>query len=471
MTPGAPTDDGRREALGLHLANVVDNLQFIADLGYGDVSLAVPNSDGSLVVVADARPMTAVASLASTREGRTLSEAEEPEAYAALERGEVVADERRRTVRGISFVTMAYPVGEPEPEAVVIRNLALQVLESPGKMETVFMSIAEEILGTLSETPLIDAEYGEPFATVRRAGDGVMRIGVDGTVTYASPNSVNIMRLAGIEGTVSGRPVTRLPGAEYAVNPVLTSRGALRTEIEAGDRVIGYRTINLGDGAVVLVEDLTDARRREQELKVKEATIREVHHRVKNNLQTVASLLRIQGRRAGSEEVRRALAEATERVSSMAVVHELLAASTDEQIDFTEAAETVVDMVRRGLEGEATAVDVTVKGTSGYVPAQIAASLALVVAELVHNAIEHGFEGRDSGSVVVEMRRLTEEFVLTVRDDGTGLPEDFDIADTPNLGLEIVRTIVEDDLHGTLSFGKGRGTTITVRFPLDAAEG
>ena len=140
-------------------------------------------------------------------------------------------------------------------------------------------------------------------------------------------------------------------------------------------------------------------------------------------------------------------------------------------IDFTEAAQTVVDMVRRGLEGEATSVDVTVKGSSGFVPAQVATSLALVVAELVHNAIEHGFHGCDTGSVVVEMRRLAEEFVLTVRDDGTGLPEGFDISNTPNLGLEIVRTIVEDDLHGTLSFGKGRGTTVTVRFPLSANEG
>jgi two-component sensor histidine kinase len=337
-------------------------------------------------------------------------------------------------------------------------------------METVFMGIAEDLLGVLAEDPIMDAEFAEPFATVRRAGDGVMRVARDGHITYASPNSVNIMRLAGIEGSIAGRPVTNLPGGEYAVKPVLGAPGALRTEIEAGDRVIGYRSINLGEGAVVLVEDLTDARRREQELKVKEATIREVHHRVKNNLQTVASLLRIQGRRAGSDEVRRALAEATERVSSMAVVHELLAQSTDEQIDFTEAAETVVDMVRKGLEGEATGIEVTVKGTSGYVPAQIAASLALVVAELVHNAIEHGFEGRDSGTVTVEMRRLAEEFVLTVRDDGVGLPEGFDITDTPNLGLEIVRTIVEDDLHGTLSFGRGRGTTITVRFPMEAQE-
>jgi len=470
MTADVSTDRRLTDAIGLHLANIAENLQFIADLGYGDVSLAVRNDDGALVVVADARPMTAVASLASSRVGRTLTQADEPGAYACLEQQETVADERRRTVRGISFVTMAYPVTDSNPPAVIIRNLAEQVLDSPGKMETVFMSIAEELIGVLTEGVLMDAEYGEPFSTVRRAGDGVMRVQTDGIVSYASPNSMNIMRLAGIEGSIAGRAATLLPGAEYAINPVLTAPGALRTEIEAADRVVGYRSINLGSGAVVLVEDLTDARRREQELKVKEATIREVHHRVKNNLQTIASLLRIQGRRADSDEIRRALAEATERVASMAVVHELLAASTDEHVDFTEAAETVVDMVRRGLAGDASTVAVTVKGSSGTLPAQSATSLALVLAELVHNAIEHGLAGSDEGTVAVEMRRLDEEFVLTVRDNGVGLPAGFDLSSTANLGLEIVRTVVEDDLHGTLSFGKGRGTTVTVRFPL-AGEG
>jgi two-component system, response regulator PdtaR len=135
--------------------------------------------------------------------------------------------------------------------------------------------------------------------------------------------------------------------------------------VEFAGRVLGYRAIRVERGVVVLVEDRTEARRREQQLKVKEATIREVHHRVKNNLQTIASLLRIQARRVESEEARHALAEANERVSSMAVVHDMLASSTEEQIDFTEAARTVVDMVHRGLAGECAAVQVSVEGSTG----------------------------------------------------------------------------------------------------------
>ena len=253
--------------------------------------------------------------------------------------------------------------------------------------------------------------------------------------------------------------------------PVVKAVGkALHTEVSGGDRQIGFRAIGLSDGGLVLVEDVTEARQREQEIKVKEATIREVHHRVKNNLQTIASLLRIQARRASSEEAQRALSEAMERVSSMAVVHELLEGSTEERIDFTDAAHTVVDMVRRGLAGEGSGPLVSVKGRTGEVPAQVATSLALVLAELVHNAIEHGFTERGDGNVAVEMRRLRKELVLTVRDDGVGLPAGFDIAESPKLGLAIVRTIVEDDLSGTLSFGRGPGSTVTVRFPLPAED-
>ena len=455
-----------------HLDNVADNLQLVADLGYGDVALAVPTAAGTLRVVADARPMTAIAAIASTRVGRSLRHDDEPEAYAALGGTGVVVGQRRRITRGISYLTTAYPVGPAEsPYGVMLRDLALQVVEAPGKMEQVFMQAAEELLALLAAAPLLDVDSGEPFATVRRAGDGLIRADERGVSTYASPNAVNIMKLAGLEGVIAGRDVAVLPGAGEAILPVLTTRSARGLEIAAGDRVLGYRAIGLDDGVLILVEDNTEARRREAEIKVKEATIREVHHRVKNNLQTIASLLRIQGRRAESEEARRALAEAMERVSSMAVVHEMLAASTEERIDFAEAANTVVDMVRRGLAGENPGITVGVEGGTGLVPAQVATSLALVIAELVHNAIEHGFAARAQGDVRVTMRRLPGEIVVTVRDDGVGLPQGFAIDSSANLGLAIVRTIVQDDLRGTLTFGKGRGATVTVRFPhADSAE-
>lgn len=449
-----------------HLSNVASNLQLVADLGYGDVALAIVDS-GQLRVVADARPMTAIAAVVASRVGQVLSSVEEPEAYEALASRSAVCGLRRRTTRGISYTTSARPVGPPaEPYAVLIRDVASQVIEAPGKMEVAFMSLAEKVLETLERLPLVDIDSGEPFTTFRRAGDGVMEVDSADQVVYASPNAMNIMRLAGVEGGIVGRAAVTLPGGSTAIKPVVRSKGARAVIVEIAERSLMYRTIGFDSGALVLVEDITDAVRREQELRVKEATIREVHHRVKNNLQTIASLLRIQARRTGSEEASRALAEAVERVSSMAVVHELLAASTEESVDFAEAARTVVDMVRQSLAPGDMGLRVTVEGETGLIPASAATSLALVVAELVHNAIEHGIAERTDGSVAVTMRRLPGELHLVVRDDGVGLPDGFSLDSSANLGLAIVKTVVADDLRGTLSFSAARGTTVTIRVPV-----
>lgn len=450
-----------------HLRNVASNLQLAADLGYGDVALLVPTESGELRTLADARPMTAAAAVPVSRVEETVSRDEEPEAYDAIASGATACGSRRRTRRGISFTSTAYPIGPVgKPYAVVVRHLGQGVADAPGKMEVAFMRLAQLVLERLQQGPIVDFDSEQPYATTRLAGDGVIEVGAGGVVDYASPNAVNIMRLAGSEGPLVGAPASALPGGASAVAPVLGSGAAREMTVDVSGRSLRYRTIALAEAALVLVEDVTEARRRDQELRVKEATIREVHHRVKNNLQTIASLLRIQARRSSSEEAAHALREAVERVSSMAVVHEMLAESTEESVDLAAAIRTVVDMVVRGHTGADTKILLKVQGDTGLVTAPVATSLALVAAELVHNAIEHGVGSRGRGSVTVNMRRTPVEVVLTVHDDGPGFPADFSADSSANLGLAIVRTVVEDDLRGTLSFGTAAGTLVSVRVPV-----
>ncbi|MDO9557398.1 MAG: histidine kinase N-terminal domain-containing protein [Coriobacteriia bacterium] len=470
MEPQVTSPDYVQGHARVHLENVTGNLQFVADLGYGDVALAAVGPEG-LMVIADARPMTAVAAVASTRVGQLLDADVETEAFLVMAEGGVVHGERRRSTRGISYITSAYAVGRGEhPYGVILRDLSQFVVEAPGKMERVFMSLAERVLDALCQGPLVDVDGVTPFTTTRRAGDGVIEVDASGIVSYSSPNAVNIMCMAGVDGGLDGHRVVELPGCSSVVAPVLGSGTAHAGTVEVSGRALRVRAIDLYEGAVVLVEDITDVRRREQELLVKEATIREVHHRVKNNLQTVASLLRIQARRTANEEASRSLEEAVERVSSMAVVHEMLAASTEERVDLAAAVRVVVDMVRQGLAGGESDVEVTVEGETGLVPAAVATSLALVTAELVHNAIEHGTGLGREGRVSLSMRRLPDELHFVVRDDGVGLPEGFDPVADANLGLAIVRTVVEDDLRGTLDFSVARGTTVAVRIPLPGIE-
>lgn len=458
-----PVSNGRvRE----HVENIAANLQLTADLGYGDITLLTPQADG-LLVVADARPMTAMSAIPLTRVGALVTRSEEPEAYDAMETGAPACSVNRRIRRGISFTSTGYPVGPAEcPYGVAVRHVAQPVAEAPGRMEVAFMGLAGRVLERLQAGPLVDLDSGLPYATTRSAGDGVMEVGADGMVAYASPNAVNILRLAGLEGALEGSPTAAIPGGLTAVAPVLGTGGARDVTVAVSGRSLRYRTIALATGALVLVEDVTDAVRREQELHVKEMAIREVHHRVKNNLQTIASLLRIQARRSTNDEAVRALEEAVERVSSMAVVHEMLASSADESVDLTAAVTTVVDMVRRGLTGADSDITITVGGETGLVPAQVATSFALVVAELVHNAIEHGVGPLGHGVVNVSLERGDDDVTLAVRDSAAALSPEFEADSSSHLGLAIVKTVVEDDMRGTLRFEVDGETVVTVDVPL-----
>ena len=169
-------------------------------------------------------------------------------------------------------------------------------------------------------------------------------------------------------------------------------------------RAIPLRENGERSGAIVLCRDVTELRHQEQELITKDATIREIHHRVKNNLQTVASLLRIQSRRTHSEEAREALVQAMRRVSAIAVVHDTLSEGLTQTVDFDEVFDRVLKLVAEVAAGAGTRAQTRSTGTFGKLPSAYATPLALALTELVTNAVEHGLAGRE-GKVEIEAKR------------------------------------------------------------------
>jgi two-component sensor histidine kinase len=222
-------------------------------------------------------------------------------------------------------------------------------------------------------------------------------------------------------------------------------------------------------GGVVLltVHDVTDNAQRERELRIKSAMIQEIHHRVKNNLQTIAALLRIQARRTGSPDVGTILQETIDRILSISYVHDLLARQESNQVDLREVAQQIISEVSQGILDPITKVRFTLDAPGIHLPAQQATSCALVINELLHNTVEHGFSGASEGSVFVRLTVDSVQITLEVVDDGKGLPASFDLRTSGSLGLQIVQTLVRDDLKGTFGLASvdGHGTQATVRFP------
>jgi two-component sensor histidine kinase len=235
-------------------------------------------------------------------------------------------------------------------------------------------------------------------------------------------------------------------------------------ELEVDGVVVVLRAIPLFSGgepgALVLARDVTELRRREAQLLSKDATIREIHHRVKNNLQTVAALLRLQSRRMKEPEASEALQESVRRVTAIALVHEILSQSLEESVAFDaiadQLAKMTLDVVTTGHRPVIRRI-----GSFGTVPGQVATPLSLVLSELLQNAVEHGL----AEYIRVYVRRDGEALEMRVVDDGKGLPSDFDPTSSDRLGLQIVRSLAVGEMRGSFALGQAEPDPADVRPP------
>jgi two-component sensor histidine kinase len=190
--------------------------------------------------------------------------------------------------------------------------------------------------------------------------------------------------------------------------------------------------------------------------------VQEMHHRIKNNLQTVSDLLTLEMRSKGRVNANECLKESIARIRSIAAVHDLLSAQNVRMADIKELAEMIVENCARGA-GSPDQVGILVQGESVLLPSKQATALALVLTELINNALEHAFNG-DGGTLLISIDEHAGQVVVSVRDNGKGVPDGFSLDGGAHLGLQIVRTLVTKDLGGTLQLSSNGGTTATVRF-------
>lgn len=349
---------------------------------------------------------------------------------------------------------------------------------TPTRLELTYVSIGDSLVRMVAEGafPSLAAPTGGRRGAPR-VGDGVIRLDAAGLVLYASPNAISAIHRLGHKGAVIGTVLAAiiadvLSRSESPIDEslalVLTGRAAWRSELSSRAATISLRAVPITEdgvrvGALVLSRDVTELRRREQELLTKEATIREIHHRVKNNLQTVAALLRLQGRRLPEGQAKTALEEAVRRVGTIALVHETLSHGLDETVDFDEIAVRGLHAVVEVATSEHP-VTSTVVGTFGRMQAEDATSMAMIISELVQNAVEHGLADH-GGTLEVKAERREEggDDVLhvTITDDGVGLPPGFRPR-MVGLGTRIVTSLVQD-LRGTIRWEKGETSGTVVR--------
>jgi len=469
----------------LHM--LVGDGQLLADLAFADIVLWVPTDDG-FVAVAHSRPSSAATLFYRDFVGQGVKPQWRDQVTQAFETATIVDSNapdwyeemptRLRAVPVIRRVSATSAETVPTPIGVLTRHTNLSAARTPSRQELTFNECANDLFAMIAsgDFPDLGAPTG-PRRGAPRASDGLIRLDVDGVTTFASPNALSAFNRMGfadeLEGESLAEVTTRLLSGNIIVDEslplVVTGRAPWRTDIEARGVTVSLRTIpvrNRGErtGAIVLCRDVTELRHQERELITKDATIREIHHRVKNNLQTVASLLRIQARRTHSDEAREALSQAMRRVAAIAVVHDTLSEGLAQIVDFDDVFDRVLLLVAEVAASHNTTVHPKKSGRFGELPSEYATPLALALTELVTNAVEHGLAGR-SGEVEIVANRSVDALTVKVVDNGTGLPEG---KVGSGLGTQIVRTLIQGELSGTIDWHTmvGTGTEVTIEVPL-----
>ncbi|MFZ9840534.1 MAG: sensor histidine kinase [Candidatus Nanopelagicales bacterium] len=427
------------------LAQLVSEWTLLADLSFSDLLLWVPKwHDRGYVCVAQIRPVTAPTTIDSDLVGSFQSD-----------RRLTAVDQATSQLQIIEAGTItAIPIIQSGTVIAVIERHRGERQE--GALTTAYLSAAKKLFAMAKAGQFPPAVNAATISSLPRVGDGVLLLNSDGIVEFASPNATSAFRRLGLAtnligtelGAVSVSLVKQVGVINEAINLIASGTIAGATEIENNLASITLRSYpfvlqNRNDGALVLVRDVTELRRRERALLTKEAALREAHHRVKNNLQTVAALLRMQARRS-STEAKRALAEAERRIEVIALVHETLTLAPAENVQFNDVADRLIALSQQLAT---TPPKIQRIGDFGTYSAEQAVPLAAALSELLQNAIEHG---DNSEEIRIEADLAGKNFKVINRAKTKG-------AHAEGLGLSIVRSLVEGELAGSVTIDSSAG--------------
>ncbi|MGB8646450.1 MAG: histidine kinase N-terminal domain-containing protein [Anaerolineae bacterium] len=460
------------------LARVMSVLAILADLSRADALLCV--RDGEVRVLAHRRPRSIAPVHRNSLDGEAISRQLSPVIYEAFDQNRFLRGSRAHSeAEGAPVMQEVFPVrADGRLIAVLVIETNLLEHERLRRRSRVFQRALANLKWMASRGEPLDAARLSPFGEY----DGIIYADADRVIRYMSGIATNLYRNIGYSESLLAKPLafTETVDDELARQAIATGACVERELVERGRTwvkkalpieqsdvipLFGLNRPRLA-GVVITIHDDTDARQRELELKIKTTMIKEVHHRVKNDLQTVAALLRMQGRRMQTEEAKLALAEAGNRILSIAVIHEFLSEQDSRIINIREIAGRILTQMQSGVLDPERAIHLKLKGPNILLTARQATSCALVINELLQNALEHGYDQRASGGTIsLTFEDEGDRVMLRVHDDGRGLPADFDLEHVDSLGLRIVRMLVTDDLRGQIEMQSDNGVSAIVRFP------
>lgn len=435
-----------------------------ADIAHATITCFLPTSQGrELYIYRQARPRTQVANVQPDRSGRYVRCLEEPLVTRCL-RQNVALEGRREWSLGAFNHFSVHPLRDR-------RGRCFGVLGFEGAEEDqVFTRQVLTFLESLTRYPQ-EGGQGELFERME-PGDGLLLVAPNKEIIAANNRARHLFQVMDIKQML-GRRTNEVAINWPLVGMVMATGQAESKEFTMHGLALRMRVLpvvaapNAGC-AIVILQDVTELRKKDEELRLKTVVIKEIHHRVKNNLQTIASILRLQARRAQSQEARAVLRDCMARVDSIAIVHEYLSQQDGGLVDVAQVLKGLYGAFLESMVPPSFSLQADFRAETAYLPSEQVTSIALILNELMQNALEHGFQGRREGRLAVAFGARAGSYCLTVADDGQGLPAGFDLAGRNSLGLKIIKTMAEVDLGGSFTLtDQEAGTLATVLIPME----
>jgi len=447
------------------LDTIKNSIKFLSDFIPADIHL-YKIENGFVKIIAEAKPSMYPSFYKRTHIDYVFPLTENP-LFEEVYNEKIFKDGRQgNTFNGFPIYQTLYPILNNNSNLVgflMIEKSLFEYRKWKLKQNWLFQIIVKDIIDAILESSLVETKSLPPMYPV----DGLIVIDTQGYVYYANYTATNTAKNLGLsattlEGSSLEEVFNRGTSKIIEVNP-------LYSELELGidSFTINVKSIPLNNLIIILLRDVSELRQKDQEIKVKSAIIREIHHRVKNNLQSISSLLRLQQRRVSNPETKDILNDSINRINSISIVHDYLSQKNVEVVDIVEMSKNILAEVRNSVVLPDKDISFAISMPNSLLfPSGKAVSIALVLNELLNNTLKHAFKSKEIGKLSLFIEVDSDYLNIIVEDDGVGLPNDFSPDKNSNLGWEIIKTLVQDDLKGKWTIeSKLNGTKIIVSIP------
>ena len=446
------------------LEKISEGLPVLSKLLKADVFIDCPTENRDIaIVVAEANPRIG-SSYTKSVVGQYAYRKNEPAVLRTLETGHPSRGYKALTQENRHVNQNVVPIRSDEQDSEEI--IAVLIVEEGVNNE----SMRKEMFlnNTAKEILISSMEMTKEQRIINYINDGILVFNEEGTCIYANSMAKNIYRKIGYKNNILGEKFDNIILDNIGFETVISGKIKNKRDINVSNMALNLEYFLIKEkkiikNIVLFIKDITEIKIKEKELVLKSVAIKEIHHRVKNNLQTIASLLRIQARKTDDNAIKTAFNDSINRILSISITHEILAQNGLDELEIKEIIEKILkSAIRENLDGGLN-LKVDIQGDNFEINSDKATAIALIINELVGNCIKHAFKGRTEGKIVVKIEQGKIKSHISISDNGIGMQKKE--STKGSIGLQIVESLVKEKLYGNLEMKTDKtGTRISFGF-------